>query len=268
MKKHVLGFFQGFIIGAGAILPGISGASLAVLFGVYEDMTALAARPILGWKAFLAKQGALTLGIACGYPSFMLLIALFFNEHTQPLAFLFAGLIAGTVPGLLIAAHKKGTRMGELIATAIGFALPLLTILLGGEGDTATADVSFPGQWILTGGIIGSLSLLPGMSAALLLIPLGLYGPLVSSIRNFDVPALLQTAAGMVGSVILLSRLITLLYKKFHSIMEHGVLGATLGTVVLVFIVFASSNLLWVILPFALGTILSLFLSGTKKTGV
>ena len=37
-KNHILRLVQGVIIGAGAILPGISGGVLAVIFGIYRPM--------------------------------------------------------------------------------------------------------------------------------------------------------------------------------------------------------------------------------------
>ena len=46
----IWGFFlrviQGVIIGAGAILPGISGGVLCVAFGIYQPMMAVLAKPL------------------------------------------------------------------------------------------------------------------------------------------------------------------------------------------------------------------------------
>ena len=44
-SRLVLLFFQGAIIGTGAILPGISGGVLCVAFGLYEPMVGLFAHP-------------------------------------------------------------------------------------------------------------------------------------------------------------------------------------------------------------------------------
>ena len=49
-KDLVLLFFQGVLIGTGAILPGISGGVLCVAFGIYEPMMAFLSHPISSFK--------------------------------------------------------------------------------------------------------------------------------------------------------------------------------------------------------------------------
>ena len=46
LSKWILRVIQGIIIGAGAILPGISGGVLCVVFGLYQPMVAVLAPPI------------------------------------------------------------------------------------------------------------------------------------------------------------------------------------------------------------------------------
>ena len=48
---------QGILIGAGAILPGISGGVLCVIFGIYRPMMALLAHP----KKNLPRYGKMLL---------------------------------------------------------------------------------------------------------------------------------------------------------------------------------------------------------------
>ena len=49
-KDLILLFFQGVLIGTGAILPGISGGVLCVAFGIYEPMMAFLSHPISSFK--------------------------------------------------------------------------------------------------------------------------------------------------------------------------------------------------------------------------
>ena len=36
--EHLVNFFKGILIGAGAILPGISSGVLCVIFGIYDKL--------------------------------------------------------------------------------------------------------------------------------------------------------------------------------------------------------------------------------------
>ena len=49
-KDMLLLFFQGVLIGTGAILPGISGGVLCVAFGIYEPMMAFLSHPISSFR--------------------------------------------------------------------------------------------------------------------------------------------------------------------------------------------------------------------------
>ena len=55
--NFILRVIQGAIIGAGAILPGISGGVLAVVFGIYRPMMETLTHPMAGlkqyWRLFL-----------------------------------------------------------------------------------------------------------------------------------------------------------------------------------------------------------------------
>ena len=39
MKRALSNFFKGMVIGIGAIAPGVSGGAIAVILGIYEDLT-------------------------------------------------------------------------------------------------------------------------------------------------------------------------------------------------------------------------------------
>ena len=50
--KWLLRLLQGAIIGAGAVLPGISGGVLCVVFGIYQPMMELLAHPFRMFKKY------------------------------------------------------------------------------------------------------------------------------------------------------------------------------------------------------------------------
>lgn len=54
LKTVLLRLVQGFIIGAGGILPGISGGVLSVIFGIYRPVMEVLAHPLNGLRRHLS----------------------------------------------------------------------------------------------------------------------------------------------------------------------------------------------------------------------
>lgn len=241
MTRFIFELVQGLMIGAGAILPGISGASLAVVFGVYEDFLELVAHPFRNVRPFARKHASLCVGIGIGFASFTLIIDRAFSDHMIPLVFLFSGFIAGTLPGIYKSAKKHGIGKGEVIAFFLtAGTLTALAIAHHSTGGLLAASTGPEREgnlvtWFLSGSIIGTGSLLPGLSASLILIYLGMYGPLLDAIGRLDLPVAISLGAGALSALILFSRIIDALYRHFHGIMSFAVLGFTLGSLILAF---------------------------------
>lgn len=242
MSRFALTLIQGILIGSGAILPGISGASLAVVFGVYEDFMDLIAPPFRNFRAFVRRNAALCVGIAVGFVSFTLLLSRLFGAHTVLLVFFFSGLIAGTLPEIFFRA-REGDWTGRIVAFCVTAgvlaALALTHHATGGLFSTPQPGLTStnPGilVWSGAGAIVGIGSLLPGISASFILIYLGLYGPLLDAVGKLEIHTLFALGLGALASVVVFSHAIAALYQRFHGIMTFAVLGFTVGSLLLVF---------------------------------
>ena len=100
-------FSKGFLIGAGAILPGISSGVLCVIFGIYENLLNCVLNFFKNIKqnfkflfpfAFGAFIGIVLLGNILKY--------LFFAYPIQ-IKFAFIGLILGSIPALIKTINSK-----------------------------------------------------------------------------------------------------------------------------------------------------------------
>ena len=108
LKTVLLRLVQGFIIGAGGILPGISGGVLSVIFGIYRPVMEVLAHPLDGLRRHLSLllpvgAGAI-LGFLCGGG----LILVLFDRSEKLATCLFIGLILGTLPSLWAEAARRG----------------------------------------------------------------------------------------------------------------------------------------------------------------
>lgn len=295
MNRLFLELVQGLFIGAGGILPGISGASLAVVFGYYRELTDLVAHPVKNARSFIVLHWGLACGIAAGFILTTLLLDRVFAEHQNAIVFLFWGFIAGTIPSIWKDARKSDAGFREAIAFFVtAAAMIALAVASGGHGSpfaapaassaaaNAASGVTASGAaeasaisaigeisaaWFLSGAIVGAGSLLPGVSASFILVYLGLYGPMLDAAGRLSLPILAQIGAGALASIILLSRAISALYRRYRGIVAFGVLGFTLGSLVLVFPGFPATvgAIAPSLLPAVAGLALSLFLDRATR---
>ena len=110
MKQFWNKILAGFVIGAGAILPGLSGGILAVSMGLYqpaiEAVTGFFKNPKKNLKFLLP----LAIGGIIGFLIFMLIINRFFADYETEIICLFVGLVIGSVSSFLnslISARQK-----------------------------------------------------------------------------------------------------------------------------------------------------------------
>ena len=90
---------SGIIVGAGAILPGISGSVLAIILGLYDFILLI----LNSNKTIINKIKELypiLLGIIIGIIIFGKLLLYFFNDYEILFRYIFIGLILGSIPAL------------------------------------------------------------------------------------------------------------------------------------------------------------------------
>ena len=58
---------QGAVIGTGAVLPGVSGGVLMVVFGVYQPVMALLAHPVRAFRENMRLLMPVLAGVALGF---------------------------------------------------------------------------------------------------------------------------------------------------------------------------------------------------------
>ena len=103
----------GVLIGAGAILPGVSGGVLAVVFDIYRPFMEVLTHPREAipkyWRWFLP----IGLGCAIGFLGFAKGIAAAIDVSSTVTTWLFIGLIVGTVPSLFREGGTQHRLLGQ-----------------------------------------------------------------------------------------------------------------------------------------------------------
>ncbi len=224
---------SGLLIGGGAILPGISGGVLSVVFGIYRPMMELLSHPRRAlpkyWRVFLP----VCVGWVLGFLFFARVIDLVFSANETLATWLFIGLIAGTVPSLYREAGQQGRPKGSFVALTIAFAA-LFGLLLWVR-TSPFAQVAPSWGWYLFAGVLWGLSLIvPGMSSSSILMSLGLFQPLAAGIADFDLSVISFWILGLIVTVLALARLTNHLFERHYALAYHAVVGIVLASTLII----------------------------------
>ncbi len=235
--KLLLQIFQGALIGLGAVLPGISGGVLSVIFGIYKPIMELLANPFGKFKTHVPKLIPYVFGAAIGFLGIANLLSYVLEKYPNPSVCLFIGLIVGMLPSLWREAGEQGRSKGSYISMIIAmiFIFVLLITL-----KTSSVEITPNFSWYIFCGFCLALSVIaPGMSFSTLLMPLGLYTPFVDGIGHFSMSVLIPAGIGALATVIGFSNAINMLFNKHYSIAFHAIVGIVIAATVMI-IPFAS----------------------------
>ncbi len=226
-NKFFLRILHGALIGLGAVLPGVSGGVLCVIFGVYKPIMEVLSHPFKAIKKHLSLLVPLGLGIVVGFLGISKLLGFLLERFESPSICLFAGLILGMLPSLFKEAGEKGRRRGSWISLVLA-AVITLSLLVGLK--LFSFEIAPNIIWYLFCGFCVALSVIaPGMSFSTLLMPLGLYTPLLNGIGDLDFSVILPMGLGALLTVILLARAVDSLMTKHYSVAFHAIIGIVIS---------------------------------------
>ena len=231
VKRWIVLFLQGVIIGIGAILPGVSGGVLCVIFHLYRPMMELLANPIKSLRKYFWLFLPVILGWAVGFLALAGVVAKLFEKESNIVVCLFIGLIAGMFPSLFEEGAREGRTKGCWAALFISTAvlLAFFLFLQFGEGATVTPSI----WWYLFTGVLWGVSLIvPGMSSSSLMIFLGLYGPLTAGAASLDFRVIGPVIIGIIVTVLVLARGVNALFKRYYGVAFHCIIGFVIASTI------------------------------------
>ena len=223
----------GILIGAGAILPGVSGGVLAVVFDIYRPFMEVLTHPREAipkyWRWFIP----IGLGCAVGFLGFAKGIAAAIDVSSTVTTWLFIGLIVGTVPSLFREAGKEGRSAGSWISMAVCAGAIFFSLFYVGKVICVTVEPNF--WWYNFCGALWGMSLvIPGLTSSSVMMALGLYQPMLEGLARLDFLVLSACLPGMVLTILLLARLVSWFFRKHYSIAFHGIFGIVLASTLVI----------------------------------
>ncbi|ADI14309.1 DUF368 domain-containing protein [Truepera radiovictrix] len=228
---------KGFAMGSCDIVPGVSGGTMALILGIYEELIGSIrglARPPF-WRALV--RGRLLEAFRVGNLSFLLAVGggivlavltlARVLEHflaQQPVLVwsFFFGLIAASV--LTVGARVARWTPATLAAFAFG---ALFAFVLVGLRPTQTPETAW--FLFLSGAIAVCALILPGISGAFILVLLGKYQYILAALNRGDVATLLTLMSGMVVGILLFTQVLGWMFRRFHDLTVALLCGFMLG---------------------------------------
>lgn len=236
--RLVMRVLQGALIGLGAVLPGISGGVLCVIFGIYKPIMELLSNPVRNFKTHVPRLLPVIIGAGIGFLGIANLLSFFLDAYPDQSVCLFVGLIAGMLPSLFREAGEQGRTKGSFVSLVVAFVLVLSLLYTLNYVLSVTIQPNF--GWYLFCGFCVALSVIaPGMSFSTLLMPLGLYTPFVDGLGHLKMDILLPGALGAIITVICLAKAIDALFHHFYSFAFHAIVGIVIAATIMI-IPFAS----------------------------
>ncbi len=285
LKKAVLNFFKGIFVGIANIIPGVSGGTIAVVLNIFDELIESINNIFKNFKKYFLFLLPIILGTVVGIVGFSSLLEYCLDKHSFPTSMFFVGLVVGSLPLILKKASAKKFDYKNIALISVAFTVVVAVFLIKGGDTVETTRAINPGYmiWLFICGTVASAAMvIPGISGSFVMVMLGVYSTVltsVSQLKNYLVnpsdtellfsllKVLLPLGLGVIAGIILISKLIELLFKKFRTETYYVIFGLILGSIFGIFndpVTYSSGINVSVavasVIFFALGTVLSLIL--------
>ena len=223
----------GVLIGAGAILPGVSGGVLAVVFDIYRPFMEILTHPRRALPKYWRWLPPLGLGWLAGFMGFAKGIAAAMDYSGAVTTWLFIGLIVGTIPALFREAGKEGRSAASWVSLILCAGGVFWGLFYISRVARVEAELNF--WWYNFCGMLWGMGIvLPGMTSSSVMMALGLYEPMLDGLARLDVLVLSAALPGMLLTVFLLARVVTWFFRRYYSVAFHGIFGIVLASTLVI----------------------------------
>jgi len=294
---------KGIALGAANIMPGVSGATLAVIFRIYDRIIESINSLFTDMKKSLLFIIPVGLGMVIGILALGSLIDFFIQRFSLQSSGFIAGLMAGSMPFIHSKAvsgnadinNKNDKSSSRLHYYAITVIAAVVIILLAFVAPTpepyvgTDLNIGFMVLLFVSGLLAAAALIIPGVSGAMVFILFGVYPIVMNTISlireylltpfNFELLIPIIAVAAPIGigiliGILLMSRVIAILLEKFHNATYFAILGLIFGTI---FAIFSDDStyqsyseitfpvIIFAVIAFIVGLVMALFLGKQEE---
>jgi putative membrane protein len=237
LRNFIILAIKGFLMGVANVIPGVSGGTMALILGIYEELInairsinlkflrrithfnikeALSSVP---WP-FLTPVG---LGVLLATFSLAGALSWLLDRYPVIVWSFFFGLILSSV--ITVSRVIKQWRIPTIVAIAVG--------TITAYGLFGVIPVSTPNApwFIFVSGFIAICAMiLPGISGAYILVLLGKYHYILEALNNKDFFTLFIIGAGALVGLISFAQILGWLLKRYYDLTMAILIGLMLGS--------------------------------------
>lgn len=247
MKDFIILAIKGFFFGIANIIPGVSGGTLAITMGIYQDMIGAISHFFKNIKKNIMFLLPLGIGAVISILLMSKVINYSLDNFPLPTTLFFIGLIVGGIP--LLTKKVKGKKLKPLNLAIFLLTFSIVMIMTFLNEGTAVVDLTtmtfHQGILLFLVGIVAAATMvIPGISGSFMLMLLGYYKPIVETVSNLtnfaelshNLLVLVPFGIGVLVGIILIAKLIEYLFKKYEIPTYYGILGFIIASVVGLFV--------------------------------
>ncbi len=227
-------------MGAADIVPGVSGGTIALLLGIYDDLVhnVKTGARALGSAARLDLSGAverlrrvdwlfigpLFVGLGAAVAALSSVIETLLHDYPEEMAGLFSGLVLASVyvaTGMVRPWTARAVGLGIVVAVAV-FAV------LGLQNGPVADPTTF--AWFGAGAVAICAMILPGISGSFLLLMLGMYAPVLAAVNDREIGHLAIFFVGLVVGLALFSNVLGYLLDTARDLTMAALIGLMVGS--------------------------------------
>ena len=236
-------FMKGIFMGIADAIPGVSGGTIALLLGIYEELINTISNIKISLFKILTKDGLsvfwkkgnlgflfpLLIGIIASLIVFVNIAQYFLDSFPLLVWSFFTGLIIAT--SYVIFKKIENFKLKEFILVIIAsISLILFTKISNNEGLSST---DFSIIYIFVCALLASSAMiLPGISGSLVLVILGVYEYMIESLINYNFYIISTFVIGAIIGLLLLSKILNKLFLRHKDSTFSIMLGLVIGSVV------------------------------------
>ena len=239
LVDYITLFFKGIFMGIADAIPGVSGGTIALLLGIYEELISTISDLNInllidlkqnGFKSFWKKLNGnflvtLITGIGISLIFFIKISSKLLNDYPMFIWSFFLGLIIATVYVIF-----KLIKKWDYINIISAFATIILSSILSSISVNSSDEISL--LYILVCGIIASSAMiLPGISGSLILVIMGVYKVLIDSVNNLEISIIFTFIIGAITGLISFSKILSWLFNNYKNLTYSIMLGLVIGSI-------------------------------------
>ena len=246
MKEKIFLFIKGIILGISFVIPGVSGGTLAVLMGIYEELIEAASnfyKSVNDFKKYFMYLLPIGLGVVFSVSVFARIIKFGLDKAPIITILIFLGMIIGGIPSLCKNVKGNKITIKDASLMLVGMLIVLSMLIFHKSSNLVTFDnMHLYGYVILF--FVGMLSavtmVVPGISGSFTLMLIGYYEPVLNMVNEITAFKNLSTNIVLMGvfmlgvllGIVFISKVIEWCLKHYKRETYYAIIGFVLSSIV------------------------------------